>query len=123
MYKVAILGYRQQGKLHHAPAFARNPDCEIVAVCDIVEERAREGAETYGVPAYLDADEMLEKEEIDIVDIRCYRRVAKGHCWPSAPCRVRRLTSPCPPPLRTTHTPFGVSGSSLLQLIELTHLV
>lgn len=69
MYKVAILGYRHQAKFHHAPAFARNPDCEIVAVCDIVEERAREGAETYGVPAYLDADEMLEREEIDIVDI------------------------------------------------------
>ena len=69
MYKVAILGYRNQGKFHHAPAFAKNPDCEIVAVCDIVEERAREGAETYGVSAYLDADEMLEEEEIDIVDI------------------------------------------------------
>ena len=69
MYKVAILGYRHQAKFHHAPAFAKNPDCEIVAVCDVVEERAREGAETYGVPAYLDADEMLEKEEIDIVDI------------------------------------------------------
>jgi len=38
-------------------------------VCDVVEERAKEGAERYGVPAYLDADEMLEKEEIDIVDV------------------------------------------------------
>lgn len=69
MYKVAILGYRHQAKNHHAPAFARHPDCKIVAVCDVVEERARDGAETYRVPVYLDVDEMLAKEEIDIVDI------------------------------------------------------
>ena len=69
MYKVAILGYHNQGEFHHAPAFASHPDCQIVAVCDIVEERARAGAEQYGVPAYLDADEMLTSEEIDIVDI------------------------------------------------------
>ncbi|MBI3944488.1 MAG: Gfo/Idh/MocA family oxidoreductase [Armatimonadetes bacterium] len=69
MYKVAILGYRVQGKSHHAPAFAKHPDCKIVAVCDMVEERARDGADTYRVPFYLDADEMLDKEKIDIVDV------------------------------------------------------
>ena len=69
MYNVAILGYRAQGSQHHAPAFARLPDCRIVAVCDVVEERAREGAERYGVPAYVEADEMLDREEIDIVDV------------------------------------------------------
>ncbi|MDP6775804.1 MAG: Gfo/Idh/MocA family oxidoreductase, partial [Candidatus Latescibacteria bacterium] len=69
MYKVAVVGYRAQGSRHHAPSFARLPDCEIVAVCDIVEDRAREGAELYGVPAYTDVDEMLEREKIDIVNI------------------------------------------------------
>jgi predicted dehydrogenase len=69
MYKVAILGYRHQAHFHHAPAFAKHPDCQIVAVCDIVAERANQGADCYNVPAYLDADEMLEKEEIDIVDV------------------------------------------------------
>ncbi len=69
MFNVAIVGYRAQGKNHHAPAFAKHPDCRIVAVCDVVEERAREGAEAYGVPAYVDVDEMLAKEEIDIVDL------------------------------------------------------
>ena len=68
-FRVAILGYRAQGSQHHAPAFARLPDCRIVAVCDIVEERAREGAARYGARAYTDADEMLDREEIDIVDI------------------------------------------------------
>ncbi len=59
MYNVAIVGYRMQGSQHHAPAFARLPDCRIVGVCDVVEERAREGAEKYGVTAYTDVDEML----------------------------------------------------------------
>ena len=69
MLKVAILGYRAQGSNHHAPSFARLTDCQIVAVCDIIEERARAGADRYGVPAYTSADEMLDAEDIDIVDI------------------------------------------------------
>ena len=40
MFNVAILGYRVQGKRHHAPAFAKHPDCRIVAVCDAVEAMA-----------------------------------------------------------------------------------
>ena len=69
MTKVAIVGYRMQGSQHHAPAFARLPDCRIVGVCDVVEERAQEGAEKYGVKAYTDVDEMLDREEVDIVNI------------------------------------------------------
>jgi len=69
MYRVAVIGYRAQGSRHHAPAFAEIPDCEIVAVCDVVEERAKEGAEAYGVEAYSDVDELLEKEEFEIANI------------------------------------------------------
>ena len=43
------------------------------------------------------------------------RRVAQEACASLAPCRVRRLTSPCPPPLRTARTPLNVSSSSLPQ--------
>jgi len=69
MYKVAVIGYRAQGSSHHAPAFARLPDCRIVAVCDVVEERAREGAEKFGAKAYTDVDRLLEDEEFDIANI------------------------------------------------------
>ena len=58
-----------------------------------------------------------------VLYLGCCSRVAKGHHWPSAPCRVRRPTSPCPPPLRTNHVGFPSIRSSLLQLAELTHLV
>jgi len=69
MHNVAILGYRAQGSRHHAPSYARLHNCRIAAVCDIVEERAQQGADTYGVPAYTCAEEMLDREAIDIVDI------------------------------------------------------
>jgi len=69
MFNVAILGYRVQGSQHHAPAFNLIEDCQIVAVCDIDEERARDGADTYRVPMYTDADQMLDNEEIDIVNL------------------------------------------------------
>ncbi len=78
MYNVAIVGYRMQGSQHHAPAFARLPDCRIVGVCDVVEERAREGAEKYGVTAYTDVDEMLDREEVDIVNIPTGERFRHG---------------------------------------------
>ncbi|MBI3946443.1 MAG: Gfo/Idh/MocA family oxidoreductase [Armatimonadetes bacterium] len=65
MYNVAILGCGRHGRGHN---WAKAPDCRVVAVCDLDEQRARERAETYGVPFYVDADEMFEKEKIDIVD-------------------------------------------------------
>lgn len=68
MHKVVIIGYRARGK-RLGPAFAGTDGCKIVGVCDIVEERAREGADTYGVKAYTDVDELLAKEEFDIACI------------------------------------------------------
>ncbi len=68
MFNVAILGYRSQGSRHHAPSFDRLSDCRIVAVCDVVEERARGGADRYGVPAYSSGAEMRDREGADTVD-------------------------------------------------------
>jgi len=41
----------------------------LVAVCDIVAERAQEVAERFGVPAYTDMSEMLEKHQPDLAAI------------------------------------------------------
>ncbi len=68
MHKVAIIGYRARGK-RLGPAFAGTEGCKIVGICDVVEERAREGADTYGVKAYTDVDELLAKEEFDVACI------------------------------------------------------
>jgi predicted dehydrogenase len=41
----------------------------LVAVCDLVAERARETAEPLGIPYYLDALEMVKREKPDVVSI------------------------------------------------------
>jgi predicted dehydrogenase len=40
---------------------------KLVAVCDTFEERAKRPAEKFGVPYYLDLDEMLEKQDFDLL--------------------------------------------------------
>ncbi len=50
----------------HVPGWQALEDCEIVAVCDVRQEMM----DKYPGPRqYLSFDEMLEKEELDIVDI------------------------------------------------------
>lgn len=50
----------------HVPGWKALEDCEIVAVCDVRQEMM----DKYPGPRqYLNFDEMLEKEELDIVDI------------------------------------------------------
>ena len=44
-------------------------DAEIVAVCDTVPSRAQASADTLGVPAYTDYQEMLARPDIDAVVI------------------------------------------------------
>ena len=41
----------------------------LVAVCDIKAEKAKQTGEKYGVPWYASYDEMLQKEDIDVVNI------------------------------------------------------
>ena len=40
---------------------------ELVAVCDAFEDRAKRPAEKYGVPYFLNLDEMLEKVDFDLL--------------------------------------------------------
>ncbi len=44
-------------------------NAHLVAVCDIVEEKARSFGEKYNVPYYTDMDEMMQKEDIDVVSV------------------------------------------------------
>lgn len=72
MLKVAIVG---TGNISHAhmQAYLRFPDrCKIVALCDIVPEKAQRCKEQYGLECvvYNDHQEMLAKEkELDLVDV------------------------------------------------------
>src|SRR5947207_12303007 len=66
--RFGIVGAGVIGKLH-AEAISSLPDAELVAIGDLVPERARKlGASFQGTP-YADYQEMLEREQLDIIDI------------------------------------------------------
>ncbi len=71
--KVAVIGCGGIAKQKHFPALTTQADkCEIVAFCDIVEERAVKAADefgTKGAKAYTDYNEMLKDPEIDVVHV------------------------------------------------------
>src|SRR5947209_9676711 len=53
----------------HAEAIASLPDAQLVAVADSIPERAQELAEAFHVTPYSDFQEMLAREQLDVVDI------------------------------------------------------
>ena len=66
-FKCAFLGCHSRAK-GHAAAYEHITRGEMVACCDLIEERVQEFGETYGIPnRYTDLDEMLEKEKPDLV--------------------------------------------------------
>jgi predicted dehydrogenase len=66
--KVAIVGMRGIGNVH-VQAHLNDPLSNLVAVCDVLKDRADAVAEKHGVKAYYDLDEMLRNEDLDVVDI------------------------------------------------------
>lgn len=65
MLKVALVGVGGISGAH-IPAWKKREDAELVAICDIRPEQMEKYPEKRH---YTDFDEMLEKEEIDILDI------------------------------------------------------
>lgn len=67
--KVGLVGLRGIG-LGHANAHRDDPLSNLVAVCDVVKERADSTAEKYGVKAYYSLTEMLKQEpDLDMIDV------------------------------------------------------
>ncbi len=73
-YRMAIVG---TGSIsHHFAKSIRDLDqAELVAICSSTPQRAREAENSFGVTGYASMDDMLRKEEIDVVCI-C---TASGH--------------------------------------------
>lgn len=68
MLKVCVIGLGPIGNLH-ASIYKENPSCELVGVCDRVEQRAVDAGARFGVPHYLDAAEMLKAVKPDLVSV------------------------------------------------------
>lgn len=67
-FKVGIIGCGNIFAMH-AQSIKEMENTEIVAVCDIKEDRASEKGEQYNCNYYIDYKEMLMKEDIDVVHI------------------------------------------------------
>src|SRR6185436_5043724 len=66
--RFAIIGAGHIGK-RHAEMIRRNPEAELVAICDIRPEKDL-GIENLGVPYFSDATAMLETEmNVDVVSV------------------------------------------------------
>ena len=54
---------------NHARVISETPGATLVAVCDLIEERATRISEAYGCGKYLDYAKMLERDDIDVVNV------------------------------------------------------
>jgi predicted dehydrogenase len=67
--KVGVIGCGSIAKYRHLPEYKANKQVEIVAVCDIVEERAEKAAIEYGARAFTDYKDLLELDDIDAISV------------------------------------------------------
>lgn len=66
--RVGIIGCGNVFPMHAASVVARE-DAELVAVCDVKQDRADQKAELYQCRAYYDYLEMFEQENLDVIHI------------------------------------------------------
>ncbi|MCR8846197.1 Gfo/Idh/MocA family oxidoreductase [Paenibacillus sp. SC116] len=72
MYRIAIIGCGGIANGKHMPSLAKLKNVEMVAFCDIEEERAQEAKEKYGTADAVvttDYNELLADKTIDIVHV------------------------------------------------------
>ena len=72
LIKVGIIGCGGIANGKHMPSLARVADCEMIAFCDIIPERAEKAAKDFGTPdakVYTDYKELLKNEDIEVVHV------------------------------------------------------
>ncbi|MBQ8441604.1 MAG: Gfo/Idh/MocA family oxidoreductase [Clostridia bacterium] len=70
--RIGIIGCGGIANGKHMPALKKVDDCEMVAFCDIVPERAEKAAADYGIEgakAYTDYKELLKDQTIDVIHV------------------------------------------------------
>lgn len=71
-FRIGIIGCGGIANGKHMPALKKQPNAEMVAFCDIIEERAVKAKADYGTPdakVYTDYKKLLEDKTIDIVHV------------------------------------------------------
>ena len=72
LVKVGIIGCGGIANGKHMPSLAKVENCEMVAFCDVIPERAEKAAKSYGsadAKVYTDYKELLADESIDVVHV------------------------------------------------------
>ena len=68
--RVAVLGAGAWANFAHIPGWQRDPRCELVAICDPVDDRARDFAAKFGIPkASTDWQQIVGDPAIDVIDV------------------------------------------------------
>ena len=70
--KVGIIGCGGIGTQKHMPALSKLKNVEMVAFCDIIEEKAKKACEEFGVEGakyYVDYKELLKDESIEVIHV------------------------------------------------------
>lgn len=67
--RVGVIGCGSIAQYRHLPEYQLNKNVELVAVCDINEERAKEIAGKYGVTHYTSYEALLKSGEVDAVSV------------------------------------------------------
>ena len=68
--RVGVLGAGKWAESAHIPGWLRDPRCEVVALCDVQGERAREFAQHFGIPeATDDWQTLVSRSDIDVIDV------------------------------------------------------
>lgn len=68
--RVGVIGAGRWSKSAHLPGFGRSPLCDVVAICDLNEELAKDAAARFNIESvYTDYERMLARADIDVVDV------------------------------------------------------
>ncbi|HVC32119.1 MAG TPA: Gfo/Idh/MocA family oxidoreductase [Chloroflexota bacterium] len=78
MLKVGVIGTGNIGR-RHSTVYAGDPLARLVAVCDVIKEKADAFAREFGGTAYYSVEEMLQNESLDVVSVTTAGPENGGH--------------------------------------------
>ncbi|SEG91634.1 Predicted dehydrogenase [Actinacidiphila yanglinensis] len=100
--RVAVVGAGDISD-QYLKAFTGYPDLAVAAVADLVPDRARAQAEAYGVPAWGSTEEVLRRDDVDLVvnltvpaahaEVALAAIAAGKHVWGEKPLALDRVSA------------------------------
>ncbi len=70
LVRVGVIGAGGIARAVHIPIYQKQPDCQVVAVADVVADSARSAAEQFGIAHwYANFRELLQRDDLDAVSI------------------------------------------------------